>query len=70
MFGRILDEDMDMVALAVAGDKDAVHRLANHREVAFEPINRRIVKNLAAIFGDKNKVADQFCDRVSFPAIL
>ena len=70
MFGRIPDEDMDMVALAVAGDKDAVHRLANLREVAFEPINRRIVKNLAAIFGDKNKVADQFCDRVSFPAIL
>ena len=70
IFRRIFDQQVNVIALAVAGDKHAIHRLADLGEVCLEPFNRRVVENLPPVFRDENQMADQFRDGVASSTIF
>ena len=49
-----------MIFLAVAGQKLAIEAGADFGKMGLKPRDCRVVKNLAPVFADENKVTDQF----------
>lgn len=70
VLGWIFNKQVDVIFLTVAGDKHAIHCLADLSEVAFKPSDCRIVKEFSTILCNKYKVTDQFSDGMSTPTIF
>ena len=47
---------MDVIALAVAGNKLRLHALADMGKMPGKPVERRPVENATPVFGDKHQM--------------
>jgi len=67
---RVLNKQVNVIFFAVTGDKHTIHCGADLAKMAFEPIDRWIVKELSTILCNKYKVTDQLSDGMSTPTIF
>lgn len=56
MFRRIFNEKMNVIVLAIASNKFRFHLLADPSEMLAEPIERRRIKHVTPIFGNKHQM--------------